>query len=327
MNGIAHQVENKCGAEEIDARAAQWLARRHFYKWSEEDQIALDAWLAESRNHAAAYWRLKAAWERTERLAALRPPILSQSALVTRKRTWVVVAGVVTVCIWVAAFGIAAFPLFATAKQTYATAIGGRTTITLADGSQVELNTNTIIHTELTAHQRTVEVEKGEAYFQIVHDSKRPFIVMASNHRIVDLGTKFLVRDSQNRLEVVLVEGRARLETADRWDQKHSAVLTGGDVAFATADSMSISKKSADVVTNELAWRQGILVFKHITLGDAAVEFNRYNSTQLVVTPDIASLKIDGTFATGSVGPFARMAEFALGLHVQDENGQIVISR
>ena len=327
MSEPGYEAQNNCRADEIDERAAQWLTRRHFYNWSEADQSELDAWLAQSRNHAAAYWRLKAAWERTERLAALRPPVLSQTALMTRKRVWGVVAIAAAVCIGIAAFGIAAFPLFTTARQTYTTAIGGRTTITLADGSQVELNTDTIVRTELNARQRTVEVEKGEAYFQIVHDSARPFIVVAANHRIVDLGTKFLVRDTQNRLEVVLVEGRARLETANRWDQKHTAVLTGGDVAFATADSMSVTKKSPEAVTNTLAWRQGILVFRHVTLGEAAAEFNRYNSTQLIVTPDIAPLKIDGTFATGSVGPFARMAEFALRLHVQDENGQIVISR
>src|SRR5262249_46150414 len=103
--------------------------------------------------------------------------------------------------------------------------------------------------------------------------------------------------------------------------------LTVGDIAVVRGESVSVTRQPGSEVTNELSWRQGILIFKHITLGEAAAEFNRYNSTQLIVTPDVAPMKIDGTFATGSVGPFARMAEFALGLHVQNENGQIVISR
>ena len=325
MSGADHVQSYEPGkADEIDARAARWLAHRHFYDWSEENQSELDAWLAESRRHAAAYWRLKAAWDRTERLAALRPPVLSMASLTTGKRIWALVGGAAIVCILL---GAASF-LLAPAKQTYATNVGGHTTIALADGSQVELNTNTIISASITPHQRTVEVKRGEAYFQVVHDSNRPFVVIAANHRIVDLGTKFLVRDNPDRLEVILVEGRARLENEDgTWTGKHPAVLTRGDVAVATAGSISITRRNTEAVENELAWRQGTLVFKHVTLGDAAGEFNRYNSTQLIVTPDVASLKIDGTFATGSVGPFARMAEFALGLHVQDENRQIVISR
>jgi transmembrane sensor len=328
MSGMSYEGQCKVGrAEETDERAAHWLARRYFNSWSAENQAELDAWLTESHNHAAAYWRLKAAWERTERLAALRPPILSQASAGKDRRIWNIFSGAAIVCAAAVILGAAVSFLFAPAKQTYATAIGGHTTIALADGSQVELNTNTIVRADLTAYRRTVEVEKGEAYFQIAHDSNRPFVVVAANHRIVDLGTKFLVRNNPNHLEVVLVEGRARLETAGTWAKAHSAVLTQGDVAIATADSISVAKKPSEAVTNELAWRQGILVFKHITLGDAAMEFNRYNSTQLIVTADVAPLKIDGTFATGSVGPFARMAEFALRLHVQNENGQIVISR
>ena len=59
-------------AKEIRERAADWLQRRNFWNWSEADQAALDAWLAQSPSHRTAYLRVEAAWENTGRLSALR---------------------------------------------------------------------------------------------------------------------------------------------------------------------------------------------------------------------------------------------------------------
>ena len=61
--------------------------------------------------------------------------------------------------------------------MTYATAVGGHKTLTLGDGSEVELNTDTIVRMPKVAGQRQVILDKGEAYFQIKHDAENPFIV------------------------------------------------------------------------------------------------------------------------------------------------------
>ena len=62
----------KDDAAAIEERAADWLQRRRYWKgWSEADQKALNAWLAESMNHAVAFWRLEATLDRAERLSAL----------------------------------------------------------------------------------------------------------------------------------------------------------------------------------------------------------------------------------------------------------------
>ncbi len=65
------------------------------------------------------------------------------------------------------------------------------------------------------ANPRKIWLDRGEAYFQIKHDSSRPLTVMTRSYRIVDLGTKFLVRQEDDRLEVSLVEGRARFEAVN----------------------------------------------------------------------------------------------------------------
>ncbi len=93
--------------------------------------------------------------------------------------------------------------------QVYVTPVGGHRIIALADHSVIELNTDTV----LAVRGRTARLEKGEAYFQIKHDAAHPFMVVAGDHRIADLGTKFLVRKQPGKLEVSLVEGKALVES------------------------------------------------------------------------------------------------------------------
>ena len=58
-------------AIDVETRAAEWLERSVSEQWTSENQSALDAWLAQSPAHIVTFWRLKAAWSRTHRLAAL----------------------------------------------------------------------------------------------------------------------------------------------------------------------------------------------------------------------------------------------------------------
>ena len=57
----------RASASEINARAAAWIQRRDISDWGVQEQVAFDTWLAESLAHRAAYLRLEAVWQRTER--------------------------------------------------------------------------------------------------------------------------------------------------------------------------------------------------------------------------------------------------------------------
>jgi transmembrane sensor len=222
----------------------------------------------------------------------------------------------------------AAAYLSSPSEQVYATPLGAHKKIVLADGSQIELNTDTVLRARMTGRERAVTLEKGEAYFQIRHDNSRPFFVTVAGHRVVDLGTKFLVRRDVNRVEVALFEGRARLEPADARVQTKSAVLTPGDVAVATMTSMSVVKKSPQYLASQLPWRHGELIFHFTSLADAAAEFNRYNQRKLVVDdPSVARLQIGGTFGTHDVDLFGHAARDLLGVHVSNRGQEVVISR
>jgi transmembrane sensor len=313
-------------ARAIDARAAEWIEQRDFTNWSNADQAALNAWLGESLVHRVAFLRLETGWRSAARLAVLRS---GEAAQTTPARLLPRLTKLVFALSAIAMLGLwGGNYLLGAQEATYATPLGGHRTITLADGTLVELNTDTILRARMSAHGRDIMLEKGEAYFQVRHDASRPFTVLAADHRITDLGTKFVVRSGADSVEVALVEGRARFESADSRIAMHSAVLTQGDVVYASADSMSVTKKPERELTKQLGWRRGVLVFEDSTLAAAAAEFNRYNRRKIVVADaDAGRFAISGTFPINDVAGFADLAQHVLGLRVETRSGNTVIGR
>lgn len=215
----------------------------------------------------------------------------------------------------------------APAGERFATAVGARRLLALADGSRVELNTATIVRTGVTPARRDVWLDRGEAYFEVAHDSGRPFVVHAGPRTITVLGTKFSVRRDGDRVSVSVVEGRVRIEPAGAGGGERSATIAGGDVAIAQGPSTLVTANSAERVESGLAWRQGVLTFDQATLAEAAAEFNRYNRRQIVIgDPETAAIRIGGTFDADNIDAFVRLLRDAYGLEVEVRSGQTRIS-
>jgi transmembrane sensor len=311
--------------EAVRAEAAEWLARRDRGPWSEEDQAALQQWLGQSLAHSTAFWRLEAAWNRANRLRAARDGGNRFLQAVSNRFTQMLFrAAAAALVIGVA--GTSAFYAMQPRERSYETTVGGHETLTLDDGTKVELNTDTKVR--VSQDRRKVWLDHGEAYFDVVHDAAHPFTVMVGNHRVTDLGTKFLVRQNANRIEVSLFEGRAKLDSTAEWSRSRSATLMPGDVAVATANSLSVMKKPEKAMTSELGWRRGVLIFRHASLAEAAAEFNRYNRRKLVVEDRAAArLTIDGTFQADNIDDFTRLAQLVLGVRAEDRGSEIALMR
>jgi transmembrane sensor len=315
-------------ARDIDARAAEWIERRHFGQWNEDDQSQLEAWLAEAIANRVAYVRLNSSWQRTGRLAALRgaaPETPKAAPLQQTPHPFRFLPRIAAGFAIVAAVsaGVAYYAVRDN-TTTYATTVGGREILSLADGSQIELNTDTVLRVSNRTGAREVWLDKGEAYFRIVHDAARPFTVTAQGRRITDLGTEFTVRQEAGRLKIAVLEGRVQVEES----ANKSPVLTAGDTAIATRETVSVSRKATRKLSTELAWRRGMIVFDNVTLGQAAAEFNRYNRTQIVIAdPAVARMKIAGTFPINGVKGFSDLTRHVLGLRVETHGQEISISR
>lgn len=328
-------------AEEIDAQAVAWFVKRinsrDTHDWTDATQAEFEAWLAQSPKHRVSYWRVEAGWDQVQLLSAVRPPRdLRGSAGIgeiakDRLRDWSFWfkrVGAVAAVLAIAFMGSVSF--LGGQSVTYSTPVGGRQTVTLADGSRIELNTNTIIRvgSNVMDHRQAVELVRGEAFFQVKHDSAHPFVVTVGADRLVDLGTEFLVRKDTDRTKIDLVEGSVRLESSGFWSHSALATLARGDLAVAAENNVAITRGAARELSDDLAWRTGRLIFHRETLGAAAAEFNRYNAQKLVIADtQTADLRISSTFPVNGTEAFARVMQRLLGLHVKHRDGEIVVWR
>lgn len=309
-------------ADEIEAIAADWLAREDRGLTAEEhDMMAL--WLEQSSYHTVAYLRLKAAWRRSDRLAALKVP---EPVLRQPERRWFVPAALAASLVVVLGAAASLWHARTPAMQSYATALGQRQALRLADGTQVELDTNTRLHTDLTGKSRTVTLDSGEAYFDVVHDASRPFTVYAGNHRITDIGTKFSVFRNGDDVRVVVKEGRVKVEQIDQ-PQAVPLLAQAGHEIIAKGSETLLATKPDQEISNDLSWRDGMLVFSQQTLADAADQFNRYNSRHIQVEGSARKIRIGGSFKADNVDVFVQLLHRGFGLSVNEQGDKIVVSR
>jgi transmembrane sensor len=315
-------------AAEIKKEAGDWLERKDRPGWSEADQRELDGWFAESAAHLLAYHRVAEAWKQAERLIALRHPgdIGINDARHARPVLMRIAAAIAITAIFVAGGG--AYFFTRSSGQTFETPLGGHEIVTLSDGSHIELNTDTSVHVDLSSGQRMASLEKGEAYFEIAHDASRPFTVKVANHRITVLGTKFRVLDAPNKVEVALLDGRVWFDTEAKDKHPQSALLSPGQVLVATAQGMSVFSQSAPSLESDLSWRNGLLVFRHTSLIDAANEYNRYNARKIVIAnASVGKLTISGILPTKDLNAFTHMARTFFDIRVSENDREIVLSR
>lgn len=317
-------------AKAIKERAANWLERRDRADWSIGDQTELDAWLDQSLAHATAFWRLEGAWQRTERLGALREPMRLSSApqrsALRRTSPWAIalVLGFTAIAIGNSYFA-------SSRAKTYSTPIGGHEIITLRDGTSIELNTDTSIEVAQIGNTRNITLKKGEAYFQVVHDPAHPFVVVAGSHRVVDIGTKFLMRKDAGGVEVALYEGEASFESLKAGTITQKSILKPGDVAVAGPEHRNfrtVRSEPAATLVDKLAWQRGFLVMDHTTLAAVVHDLNRYNVEKIVITdPAAARMEMYGTIPINGVDGFVRVAQDVLGLRVARHGNDIEISK
>ena len=313
----------------VSVRAAELFGRRRCGTWTDDDQAELDSWLAESSSHYVAYLRVEGIAARADQLAMLRALTRSRAAGSDRTKSTIrrfmfpLLAAASVAAI--AAVGIPFMRSMAQPPDRMdSTEVGGRTLLSFSDRTQIELNTNSAVRLRMTTAERTVWLEKGEAWFHVSHDAAHPFTVFVGHHRITDLGTEFLVRRNGDVVDVTLLKGRAMVSA----EGTQTAILSPGEEAVATPVSLTMTRKTPQQLADELAWRRGMLVFRNTPLSEVVQEFNRYNTTKLVIAdPSIADEKIYADLKTDDYESFLQMAEDVLRLRVDREGRVILISR
>jgi transmembrane sensor len=320
---------------DIERQAAAWLARKDGDSWSAADQTQLDQWLALATAHRVAYLRLAAAWSRTSLLAhgatepsapASRPDHAfaeEERRPLPRFSQWRIAAAMlVTAGVAAGWFAVKTAP----SEVRYETRLGARQTYGLKDGSKLTLNTATLVRARVSHSARTVWLDRGEAYFDIAHDAAHPFVVMSGANRITVLGTRFTVRRDAGATEVVVVDGRVRVEN-ERMPSSSPVILMKHQKVVAAPGTMRRSEESDAAIDQQLSWREGRLVFDQVTLAAAASEFNRYNKKKLVLADaEAARQTIGGRFDVDNIEGFANLLRRGFGLDVRETDDTITIA-
>lgn len=304
---------------ELRDQAIEWVARMDRGEWSAESENALQAWLAADPRRQGILLQVQATWTALERPTP-GPSIVTGSVdqtaeasevdghWLTRRRALVGGGAALAASL----IGGVALRGRATVLKT---GIGEIRRVPLADGSIAAINTQSEIDVAFADDRRDLKLTKGEAWFQVAHNPRRPFTVQAGSVHVRAVGTAFSVRRRERGAEIIVTEG-----TVDIWSEGTTGVrsrLKAGQAAY--LDGLTLTEREADAASADhtLAWRSGRIELVNERLQDAIAEFNRYNQRQLVLADErLSERRLDGYFRTDDLEAFARAVEGALNVPI-----------
>ncbi len=346
MSSVPSGSDSHSNPEVIEATAAAWLGLRDRGLTAAETAEFMH-WLQEDAHHAAVFAELESVWKNFDRLGAvpaataspLSPDadLLAPRARNRRHRAWA----------WTSvAFAAAAAIAFILITQTRGpahtaeTVIGAFQKFDLPDGSVAQLNTDSAIDTDFTPQARRVRVVRGEVFFNVTKDPARPFIVTSGPVSVRAVGTAFNVRQNAASVEVLVTEGRVRVDqnegsrsllpTASAALPPETLLLVAGERAVVPVTAAAVAKIEAvspAASQRALAWQERRLEFDDAPLTDVVTEFNRYNQRQLVIGDTaLASRRFSGSFRPDGLEPFVRLLEDDFGVVSQRSEREIRLS-
>lgn len=334
---------------EVVRQASEWIARLHADDVTAEDRAAFKSWREAHPLHGRVFDDLVGTWNR---FAAARPLVravafgqsMNEAAAhaevrrvglprPSRRVAWAAVATAM-------AIGLGWFGYLREGSGTlYATAIGEHATVSLPDGSTLELDSGSRARVVFSQSYRVVHLDRGEAFFKVAHDVQRPFWVVGGGAWVRDVGTAFNVDLRATSLRVTVSEGTVKVGTLDPLlqhihvdallsDAPAISVVTAGheaDLRGAAVDTRSLTPADLSRI---LSWRAGTLYFENQPLSEVADELRRYTRLRLEI-PDarLRQLPIAGTFQANPQGvdTFLTMLRQGLGLSVHREGLRVMI--
>ncbi len=300
-----------------DREAAEWHIRLGERPVSAAALSEFRIWRANADN-AQAYQRLEAMWRTAGSLSGA-PDIqaLTRDTLTaTRPRAGRPRRGILLPSVLAAAVAVSAAVLFVwlPSRNLYTTAVGEQIEVTLADGSEVKLDTDSQLRVRFDGTDRRIDLERGQALFRVAHDASRPFTVSAGDTHVTALGTTFDVRRDAAGARVTLVVGSVAVTETKAGVDRRWRLAPGQQVQTARPDP---SPRPVDAAV-ETSWSQGRLIFRQTPLRDAVAEVNRYLPQKIVLASGPAeAVAVNGVFTAGDRDAFVAAVSDLFGLDAQ----------
>lgn len=215
--------------------------------------------------------------------------------------------------------------------KEFATASGQRATIRLADGTRVELGFASRLSVRpFESGRRELHLE-GEAVFDVVHDSARPFLVHAANAVTEDLGTSFAIRayPGDASVRVVVMSGRVALRPRTPASSGEADETVLGPRQLGRLDSAGRIEVQSSVDTTEyLGWLTGRVVFDNARLDEVAAELQRRFDVPIrIAEPAITARRVTIDMPVRTLAEVLDAAVVPLGLRSRRDGSTFVLER
>ena len=215
--------------------------------------------------------------------------------------------------------------------ENISTATGVERDVSLADGSHVALGGASELRTRFARDLRQVELARGEAYFEVAHDTTRPFIVAAGAVSIRAVGTAFNVRRTGERVTIAVAEGRVRITGSDG---DSMARATGADALEAVAgQQISYDPHASGLAVvgispgQATSWRDHRLEFVNEPLDVVVANINRYSLRPLrIADAQTATLTFTGTVRPDALDGWVRALGKILPVRVTADDDAITLA-
>jgi transmembrane sensor len=207
------------------------------------------------------------------------------------------------------------------AVHLVSTAAGELKQLTLPDGSRVTLGAKTEIAVEYGQCKRTILLNSGEALFDVAHDPKCPFIVIAGDGAITAVGTEFSVRRTLDRVTVQVAEGAVNVQPRDAlasvsWPKDSDVtniswpdakLAQGQEVTYRGNQSRTPVESEDSRVATE--WLDGRREYHHEPLSYLIADINRYVEEPIEMDPEVGELQFSGLVYESQVKTFLQDLE------------------
>lgn len=323
----------------IEREAGDWIARLNADDVSDDDRARFASWRAAHPSHARVYEAMATAWRAFSAAGTVVRAVsfgesMNQATRAGKPRMRWLAEGVATAALLTGVTFL--YRMHSMPETAFQTGIGEHASISLLDGSRVELNSNTRVQVDYSKGARVVRLDRGEAFFRVVHEPSRPFWVYAGGSWVRDVGTAFNVYLRSDDVRVTVSQGTVEVGTtaasaeAAQVDARKApgSVLEAGQQADLSDGATMIRPLPRAEIQRLLAWRSGKVSFVRQPLSEVVREMSRYTTLEITVNdPRLRQLPIGGTFDATPQGveTLIAMLEDGLRLHVRRERGRVYI--
>lgn len=332
------------------ADAVDWALKRQQGPWSETEEKAFRAWLADNPDNQSAMAQCEAVNAtlqnvQAEQLAGLRAQLLIDKSQLdpsrppkTKHKPLQIAAIACLPMLLTAALSAAWYQFWPVEQHQFQTAVGEIKQVKLGDGTQLTLDTNTQLDVQYTRARRTVEISRGQVRFDVQRDPSRPFTVTVPQAQVQVLGTVFDVRwtpdHSGTEGPVITVkQGHVAVEHLinDHWapfiNYAHRTELIPVQQLALNAKGKTIELRNlqASALPEWTAHRVTIL---NARLDELLAELNRYSTVPWRLgDQELASLKVSASFDVRNKRAISEILNRALPLKVIQQNQQQLLVR